>query len=206
MTAFGRLGELFASEAAFDIVPDIVVCAKGLTSGYIPLSATLFSEELWDVMSSPASGESVFGHGFTYSGHPVACVAALTNLAILEREDICAHVKTVGARFERELEGLRDCPIVGDVRGSRLMMALELVADKDTKQSFAPSVGVDKRIEVECKQRGRIVRPHRNPGDLIVLSPPLVMTEGDAQWIAETLRESIEAAAATIAEEQPARA
>ena len=202
VTAFGRLGELFASEAMFDVVPDIVVSAKGLTSGYIPLSATLFSDDLWDVMSSPTSGESVFGHGFTYSGHPVACAAALTNIAILEREDICAHVKVVGARFERELDALRDCAIVGDVRGSHLMMALELVADKNTKESFSASVGVDKRIEAECKRRGLIVRPHRNPGDLIVLSPPLVMTESDAQWIAETLHESIEAAAATIAEEQ----
>ena len=202
VTAFGRLGEFFASEAAFGVVPDILICAKGLTSGYIPLSATLFRDELWEVMSSPARGESVFGHGFTYSGHPVACAAALTNIDIIEREGICAHVKTVGALLERELAGLSDCSIVGDVRGSHLMMALELVADKDTKQSFAPSASVDKRIEAECKQRGLIVRPHRNPGDLIVLSPPLVMTEGEAKWMVDVLRESIEAAASAIVEEQ----
>lgn len=203
VTAFGRLGEFFASEAVFEVVPDILICAKGLTSGYIPLSATLFRDELWDVMSSPKGGESVFAHGFTYSGHPVACAAALANIGIMEREDICAHVKTVGALFERELAQLSDCPLVGDVRGSHLMLALELVADKDTKQSFAPSVGADKRIEAECKKRGLIVRPHRNPGDLIVLSPPLVMTEADAKWVAAVLRESIEAATATIIEEQP---
>ena len=203
VTAFGRLGEFFASEAVFDVVPDILICAKGLTSGYIPLSATLFHDELWEVMSSPRGGESVFAHGFTYSGHPVACAAALTNIGIMEREDICAHVKTVGALFERELAQLSDCLLVGDVRGSRLMLALELVADKDTKQSFAPSVGVDKRIEAECKQRGLIVRPHRNPGDLIVLSPPLVMTEADAKWVADVLRESIETATAAITEAQP---
>ncbi|MCY4085949.1 MAG: aminotransferase class III-fold pyridoxal phosphate-dependent enzyme [Actinomycetia bacterium] len=184
-------------------MPDILICAKGLTSGYIPLSATLFRDELWDVMSSPKGGESVFAHGFTYSGHPVACAAALANIGIMEREDTCAHVKTVGALFERELAQLSDCPLVGDVRGRHLMLALELVADKDTKQSFALSVGADKRIEAECKKRGLIVRPHRNPGDLIVLSPPLAMTEADAKWVAAVLRESIEAAIAPIIEEQP---
>ena len=118
VTAFGRLGHFFASEACFDIVPDIITSAKGLSSGYLPLSATLLSDEIYEVISVPQEEGALFTHGFTYSGHPVCCAAGLKNIEIMERDDICGHVRDVGPYFEEQLETLLDLPIVGDVRGS----------------------------------------------------------------------------------------
>ena len=96
VTGFGRLGHFLASEPVFDIVPDIITCAKGLTSGYQPLGAAIISEKLFEKVSGSEAGGVIFSHGFTYSGHPVACAAALKNIEIIEREDICGHVRKVG--------------------------------------------------------------------------------------------------------------
>ena len=104
VTAFGRLGEMFASKDVFDLQPDLIVCAKGLTSGYAPLSATLLSEEIYDVVSVPQAEGAIFTHGFTYSGHPVCCAAALKNIEIMQRIDLCGHVRKVGKYFENQLK------------------------------------------------------------------------------------------------------
>jgi adenosylmethionine-8-amino-7-oxononanoate aminotransferase len=125
VTAFGRLGSWFASEEIFEIVPDIITTAKGLSSGYLPIGATIFSEEIWNVISAP-NPERYFSSGFTYSGHPVCAAAALKNIEIIEQEKILEHVKEVGPYFEKQLLTLRDLPIVGDVRGSHFMMCVLL--------------------------------------------------------------------------------
>ena len=109
VTAFGRLGHFFASKDVFDFEPDIITSAKGLTSAYAPLSATLISDAFYDVISVPQSEGAMFTHGFTYSGHPVCCAAGLKNIEIMEREDICGHVREVGPYLEQQLATLSTC-------------------------------------------------------------------------------------------------
>jgi adenosylmethionine-8-amino-7-oxononanoate aminotransferase len=187
VTAFGRLGHMFASEAEFGIVPDIIVTAKGLTSGYIPLSAVIYSDQVHEVISAP-DADAWFTHGYTYSGHPVACAVALKNIEIIEREDLCGNAARVGDYLEQRLAELKPLPIVGDVRGRRLMMCLEYVADKETKQRLPDEVNISKRISNECEAHGLLVRPI---GHLDVLSPPLITTKGQVDFIVDTLGAAI---------------
>jgi len=198
VTAFGRLGHFFASEAVFGMVPDIITSAKGLTSAYQPLSATILSDEIYDVLSVPQAKGAVFTHGFTYSGHPVCCAAGLKNIEIMEREDICGHVRKVGPYFERRLKELLDLPIVGDVRGSHFMLCVENVADKKTKELLPPDIGVGKRIAEACQKRGVLVRPIAH---LNVLSPPLILTVKEIDRLVDVLREGITEVADTLVRE-----
>ncbi len=196
VTAFGRLGHMFASEDVFGIQPDIILCAKGITSGYIPLGATLFSDDIFNVISEPGEG-ACFGHGFTYSGHPVSCAVALKNIEIMEREDICGHVREMGAYFEQQLQTLTDLPYVGEVRGCRFMMCVEYVADKQTKELLPDEVNISKRISDACEERGLIVRPI---GHLNILSPPLILTREEIDTLVSVLRESVLAVEAELNE------
>ncbi|GGK55913.1 aminotransferase [Amphritea balenae] len=198
VTAFGRLGHMFASEDEFGIVPDMITCAKGLTSGYLPLGATIISDEIYDVISKPQADGALFTHGYTYSGHPVSCAAGVKNIEIMERENICGHVKDMGTYFEEQVKGLIDLPIVGDVRGRKFMMCIENVADKDSKELINPDAKVGNRIADHCQARGLIVRPlaHMN-----VLSPPLTLTKENIDFLVATLRESIEATTEDLKQE-----
>ncbi len=184
VTAFGRLGHMFASEDMFNITPDIILAAKGITSGYVPLGATLFSDRI----SRAIIDDGVFAHGFTYSGHPVACAAGLKNIEIIERENLCSHVRETGPYFERSLATLMDLDIVGDVRGRCFMLAVEFVRDKAIKQNFDYSVEIGRRVALEAYRRGLIAR---NVGDFIILSPPLTLTREQIDWVVNTLRSSI---------------
>ncbi|WP_199178456.1 aminotransferase [Acidimangrovimonas sediminis] len=186
VTAFGRLGHWFASMDEFGIQPDVITCAKGLTSGYLPLGATIFSDRIWEAMAE--DGRRWFTSGFTYSGHPVACAAALKNIEIIEAEDILGNARRVGGLFETAMKGLSDLPIVGDVRGRKMMICVENVADKATKRLLPESLGIGTRISDACEEMGLIVRPmgHNN-----VMSPPLVMTGDDVDFIEATLRRAI---------------
>jgi putrescine---pyruvate transaminase len=187
VTAFGRLGHMFASEDEFGIVPDIIVTAKGLTSGYIPLSAIIYSDRIHEVISAPDPA-AWFTHGFTYSGHPVSCAVGLRNIEIIEREDLCANAAVVGDYLQARLGELSELPIVGDVRGRRLMMCVEYVADKKTKETLPYEVNISKRISNDCEAKGLLVRPM---GHLDVLSPPLIMTKADVDFVVDTLKSSI---------------
>ncbi|NOX74479.1 MAG: aminotransferase class III-fold pyridoxal phosphate-dependent enzyme [Alphaproteobacteria bacterium] len=192
VTAFGRLGHMFASEDVFGMVPDIITTAKGLTSGYQPLSATIISDEIYDVISEPGA---MFLHGMTYSGHPAASAAALANIDILEREKIPQKVQVTGKVFENALRGLDDLDIVGDVRGSHFMMGVEFVKNKTTKEPFDDEVNIGLRIAQETQNRGLIARPL---GNILILSPTLIMDENQIAQIEGTLRESIKAVAASL--------
>jgi len=187
VTAFGRLGHFFASKDEFGVVPDIIVSAKGLTSGYIPLSATIYSDEIHEVISAP-DPDAWFTHGYTYSGHPVACAVGVKNIEIIEREDLCANAAKVGDYLEKRLATLADLPIVGDVRGRRLMMCLEYVKDKKTREKLPDEVNISKRISNECEANGLLVRPL---GHLDILSPPLTITMAEVDFIVETLGKAI---------------
>ena len=187
VTAFGRLGHMFASKDHFGIQPDIILSAKGITSGYIPLAATLFTDEIFDVISAP-DPDACFSHGFTYSGHPVACAVALKNIEIMERENLCGHVQEMGPYFAKRLQELKDLPLVGDVRGMGYMHCVEYVADKETKELLPDEIGISKLISDECEKRGVMVRPvwHLN-----ILSPPLVMSKEQIDHLVEVLKESV---------------
>ena len=190
VTGFGRLGHFFASESVFDFVPDVITCAKGISSGYVPLSATLLSEAMYDVISVPQSEGAMFTHGFTYSGHPVSCAAGLKNIEIMERDDICGYVRDVGPYLEEQLASLLEHPIVGDVRGSHFMMCIENVADKETKALLPAEAAIGNRIAAHCQSRGVIVRPIAH---LNVLSPPLILTRQQIDTMVEVLHDSIRA-------------
>ena len=190
VTGFGRLGHFFASEPVFDVVPDIITCAKGLTSGYLPLGAMIISDRLMEPVSGENANGQYFSNGFTYSGHPVACAAGLKNIEIMEREDICGHVRKVGPYFQKRLEELYEIPIVGNVRGSHLMGCIEAVANRETKEPFAPELKVGKRIDDHCQKRGLILRPL---AALCVFSPPLTINEEQIDSMVGIMRESIEA-------------
>jgi len=198
VTAFGRLGHMFASEPMFDLSPDVIVSAKGLTSGYVPLSASIYSDQIYEVISKPEPGRDWFNHGFTYSGHPVCCAAALKNIEIIERDRICEHVREVGPYFEKQLARLESMPLVGDVRGSHFMLCVENVANKQTKELLPEEVDVGKRISNHCEKRGLIVRP---VGHLNVISPPLTLTRDEIDELVEILKASIEATADDLVRE-----
>ena len=190
VTGFGRLGHFFSSEAVFDFIPDIITCAKGISSGYVPLSAAILSEKIYDVISIPQSKGALFTHGFTYSGHPVACAAGLKNIEIMEREGICAHVRDIGPYLEEQLASLLQYPIVGDVRGSHFMMCIENVADKETKALLPEEIAIGNRIAAHCQSRGLIVRPIAH---LNILSPPLILNREQIDTMVDVLHESIRA-------------
>ncbi|MEM6380146.1 MAG: aminotransferase class III-fold pyridoxal phosphate-dependent enzyme [Bacteroidota bacterium] len=188
VTAFGRLGDMVASKDTFGIQPDILVMAKGISSGYIPLGATVISEKIFEVISRPKAENPYFSHGFTYSGHALACGVGLKNIEILERDQFCQHVKEWGPYFKQQLKTLESLPIVGEVRGSHYMLALEYVQDKATKASFADEQAIGKRVYYHCKNRGLILRPI---GPLNVLSPPLTYDKEAIDQTVEIVRDSI---------------
>lgn len=130
--AFGRIGEMFACDA-FDFVPDIITCAKGMTSGYSPIGAMIASDRLFEPFSH---GQASFAHGYTFGGHPVSAAVALENLAIFEEEGINDNVRTNSPLFRQSLDTLRDLPIVGDVRGAGYFFGIELVRNPETKETF----------------------------------------------------------------------
>ncbi len=187
VTGFGRLGHWFVSEAVTGIQPDIITSAKGLTSGYLPLGAAIISDRIFDVIAEPGH-DRYFAVGYTYSGHPVSCAAALKNIEIIEREGLLEHVREIGPYFMEQLATLRDLPMVGDVRGSHLMACVEFVADQATKEPYPDALDVGKMVANACEPLGLIVRPmvHLN-----VMSPPLVIDRDDVDHIVAVLRRAI---------------
>ncbi len=198
VTGFGRIGEYFASDAVFEMAPDIISCAKGLTSGYLPLGATIISSQIMDALQTPVAEGATFTHGFTYAEHPVCCAAALANIDIMERERIPENVQALSPYLKSKLDSLLDLDIVGDVRGAGFMFAIENVADKKTKALFPAPVGIGQRIAKHARDRGLIIRPG---GHLNILSPPLTLKREDIDFIFDTLRESIEATQGDLARE-----
>ncbi|MEM7575098.1 MAG: aminotransferase [Bacteroidota bacterium] len=190
VTAFGRLGHLVASEDEFGVVPDMLVMAKGISSGYVPLGATMISDQIYDVISRPKAGNPYFSHGFTYSGHALSCAVGLTNIELMEKEDLCGHVRTWGPYFKKQLQSLEDLPIVGEVRGSHYMLCVEYVQEKSSRKPFDPKVDISKRIYRHCKENGLILRPI---GNCTILSPPLTYDQEAIDQTVEIIRSAITA-------------
>ena len=195
VTGFGRLGHWFASEAVFDIVPDIITTAKGLTSGYVPMGAAIISDRLIAEVSGANSKGATFSNGFTYSGHPVSAAAALKNMEIIEREGILEHVREISPYFQERLHSLRDLPIVGDTRGMGLMGCVDCVADPVSKNPLALDYEVGSRIDAHCQTMGLLVRPLIN---MCVFSPPLTITKEQVDFVVDTLKRAILKATAEL--------
>lgn len=172
---FGRTGNMFGSET-FGLRPDLMCCAKALSSAYLPISATFVSEPIYRAMVAESEKIGVFGHGYTYSGHPVAAAVALETLDIYEERDVVGHVRAVAPRFQEVFRSLADRPLVGEVRGVGLMAGIELVADKPGKRPFDPALKVGAYLASRAREYGLIVRVL---GDTVVCAPPLVVTEDE---------------------------
>jgi adenosylmethionine-8-amino-7-oxononanoate aminotransferase len=185
VTGFGRLGHFFCSQEEFDIIPDIITSAKGITSGYIPLGAVLISDKLMKDISKDSSS---FFHGFTYSGHPVSCAAALKNIEIIKRDKILDHVKNIAPYFHQKLKTLYSLPIVGDVRGMGLMAGIECVIDKDSKNPLILDLAIASRIDEESLKLGLIIRPIYH---ICVLSPALIIQKEQIDDLVDKLHQAI---------------
>ncbi|MCA0042507.1 aminotransferase [Celeribacter litoreus] len=187
---FGRLGRWFGSDL-YEIRPDIMTMAKGLSSGYLPLSASAISERIWDVLRDTSSQMASFGHGFTYSAHPVCAAAALANIEIMERENLIEKAATTGAYMMKRLkEELGDSPIVGDIRGEGMIFGVEFVKNRDTKEAFELGLKTAGKVQAQGYENGLLVRtlPHR---DVIAMSPPLTMTEENVETLVSALKTSV---------------
>jgi L-2,4-diaminobutyrate transaminase len=200
VTAFGRIGAWFGS-SRYGMQPDLITVAKGLTSAYAPLSAVIIGERVAEALSSHSDEVGAFSHGYTYSGHPICVAAANANLDVLEREGIVEHVAELGDALRDTLaEAVAGSPIVGEVRGTGMLAAIEFVADPENRVRFDAGLKVGARISAACLDNGLIARamPH---GDILGFAPPLIATRDELQEIAAIAQRSIAAVCDQLAAE-----
>jgi 4-aminobutyrate--pyruvate transaminase len=179
--AFGRTGEMWGS-VTFGIKPDMITCAKALSSGYLPIGAVMISGMIYDALVKQSEKIGVFSHGFTYSGHPVTSAVALETLRIYEQDDMLARVRRVAPRMQAGLRRFADHPLVGEVRGIGLVGAVELVEDKATKAPFDPAVGAGAFLAKRALHHGLIIRAL---GESIAFCPPLIISEAEIDLMLE---------------------
>ena len=192
VTGFGRLGHWFASEPVFDIVPDIITCAKGLTSGYQPLGAAIISDRLMnDIGDQEDDYVATFSNGFTYSGHPICCAAALKNIEIIERDGLLEHVRELTPHFQERLHDLVRHDIIGNARGMGLVGCVEGIAAPDLPEEKRLAIDTDfgARVDAKCEEMGLIVRPIFN---LCVFSPPLIIQKDEVDQLFDILDKAIQ--------------
>lgn len=184
ITAFGRVGDWFASNL-WDLDPDLISLAKGLTSGYLPLGATMVSDEIADVLLH----HGYFAHGFTYSGHPTTCAAALANLDIIENDGLIPRVRTnLGPYFQEKLRAFAGHPAVGEVRGTGLIGALELVP-RGGKAALTPTMMLGIKAAALARQEGVIVRGIR---DIVAVAPPLTITREETDQLFDAVGKALD--------------
>ncbi|QEN88181.1 aminotransferase [Labrys sp. KNU-23] len=187
VTAFGRLGHVFASGAVFGLDPDMITFAKGVTSGYFPLGGVVISDRLLEDLRRSNHPEAMFAHGLTNTSHPIGCAVALKNLDILE-DGVLDHVREIVPYFQARLRSLEDLPLVGEVRGVGMMACIECVAEPAGEEGGALDETIGKRIDGHCQELGLLVRPIVN---MCVMSPPLTITRAQIDDMAAILREGI---------------
>lgn len=189
VTAFGRLGEVFASERLFGLDPDMITFAKGVTSGYFPLGGLVLRSALFEELRVSNHPEAMFAHGLTYSSHPVGAAVALANLDLLEG-GLLDHARAIAPHFQAALAGLADLPIVGEVRGMGLMACIECTADPESREPLPLDAEVGRKIDAHAQRLGLLVRPL---GSMCVMSPPLVIDRPTVDEMADILRRAIRA-------------
>jgi len=182
ITGFGRLGQPFGSDV-FGLKPDMITVAKMLTSAYVPMSALYVSEAIYQVVADASAEIGTFGHGYTYSGHPLACAVALETLRIYKSDDVIGHVQRVAPRLQAGLQEFAGHPIVGQARGLGLIGAIELAEDPAARKPFDPKRGVGAYFVRRAQAHGLIVRVLG--GDVIAFSPPLVISEAEIDFMLE---------------------
>ena len=200
MTGCGRTGRNFAWEHwGEDAAPDILVLAKGLTSGYMPLGAVIASKKVVDALRN---GSGQFTHGFTYNGHPLACAAGREVIKEIKKQSLVAaadsrmQANSSGSLVRRGLESLRQCASVGDVRGLGLLWGVEFVADKHSKAPFPPEQTYAARVASECVKHGVMVYPMQGcvdgkAGDHLLLAPPATIKDSEIEEAVSVLRTAI---------------
>jgi 4-aminobutyrate--pyruvate transaminase len=191
---FGRTGHMFGTET-FGLRPDIMTMAKALTSGYLPLSATVISEELYRALVRQSEKIGIFAHGYTYTGHPASCAVALEVLDVFEERDLLAHVRRVASRLQDGLRALADHPLVGDVRGVGLLGGVELIPDKPGKGAFDPAGSAGALFVARAQAHGLIVR---NLQDTVALCPPLIISEGEMDELLRRFAKALDETAGAL--------
>ena len=191
ITGFGRTGKLFGCETVNIQQPDQMTFAKQLSSAYYPISASIIRGDMYEAMIEPSAEVGVFGHGYTYSGHPVACAAALKTLEIYQRDGLYDNAATQGEYLQRRFAELSNLEHVGEVRGAGLIAAVELVEDKASK---TPAVAMAKRATQLCQDNGLIVR--NVAGNALAVCPPLIINQQQIDEIVDKLKLAIEQAVA----------
>jgi 4-aminobutyrate---pyruvate transaminase len=186
---FGRTGNWWGSDT-YGIRPDLVTCAKQLSSAYLPIAALLMSEAFYQVLADQSEALGMLGTGYTYGGHPVAAAVALETLKIYESDGIIEHVREVSPRFLQRLRRLNDHPLVGEARGVGLIGAVEIVKNKATREQFDQQVKANAQIVGKCLAHGLIVRPL--PGDTIGICPPLIITAEEIDLLFDRLEAGLD--------------
>ena len=184
---FGKTGKMFACEHE-DVTPDIMTLAKGISGGYLPLAATLTTEKIYKGFLGKYEEFKTFFHGHTYTGNPLACAAAIANLEVFEEEKVLDKLQAKVEHFKQRLQSFKGLDNVGDVRQCGIMVGIELVADKDTKEPFPTGKRIGHRVIKEARKRGLIIRPL---GDVIVLMPPLSISIDELDRLCDITYESI---------------
>lgn len=197
-TGFGRTGKLFACEHE-GIEPDLMALGKGISGGYLPLAATLATEQIYQAFLGRANEFRTFYHGHTYTGNPVVCAAALASLDLFEQDQTVQHLQPKIAHLKEGLQRFWELPIVGDVRQCGFMVGIELMQDRNTQMAFKVEQKVAIRVIKAVRQRGVIVRPL---GDVVILMPPLSITETELTTLLDVVYESIAAIAEELATTQ----
>jgi L-2,4-diaminobutyrate transaminase len=193
VTGFGRLGSMFGSDH-YGMNPDIITIAKGLTSAYAPLSGSIVSEKVWKLLEQGTDEFGVFGHGWTYSAHPIGAAAGVANLKLVDQLGLVDNAGKAGAYLKKSLtEALGDHDQVGDIRGDGLLMAVELVEDKDDRRFFDPARTIGAKAVAAMAGQGVIARAMPE-GDIIGLAPPLCLTEPEADRIVAAVASAIDEA------------
>ncbi|RLA98068.1 MAG: adenosylmethionine--8-amino-7-oxononanoate transaminase [Deltaproteobacteria bacterium] len=186
-TGFGRTGRMFACEHE-GVTPDLMCVAKGITGGYLPLAATLTTEDIYEALLGEYHEFKTFFHGHTYTGNPLACAAACANLEVFEKERTLERMATKVELLAKWLKEFWSLPHVGDVRQKGFMVGVELVADRKTKEPFPPQMKVGQKVILEARRQGVVIRPL---GDVIVLMPPLAIPEGELERLVEVVHDAI---------------
>jgi 4-aminobutyrate--pyruvate transaminase len=193
---FGRTGEMWGT-TTYGLKPDMITCAKALSSGYMPIGAVLVSEAIYAALVKQSEKIGVFSHGFTYSGHPVTSAVALETLNIYENDNILSHVRRMAPRMQAGLRRFADHPLVGEVRGIGLIGAIELVRDKATKAPFDPAQAVGPFLAKRAHQHGLILRAL---GDSIAFCPPLIINESEIDLMFERFALALDDTVAMVRE------